>query len=289
MSIKVDHVSYTYMPGTPFEHQALYDVSFEIPDGDFVGIVGHTGSGKSTLVQIISGLIRGYEGHVYVNGIDFSDKKQDRRELRKQVGVVFQYPEYQLFEESVEKDIAYGPTKLGVDPKEVERRVKAAMDLVELDYDLFRDKSPFSLSGGQKRKVAIAGVLAMEPKILIMDEPIAGLDPMGRENFMQLVRSLNECGITILMVSHNMDNLAEYTKHVLVMNDGRLFMQGTPEEIFSDYMRLREASLDLPEVAQFAQMLRSRGMDIPPHVIRYDQLKELLLQRFGGNAACCKM
>lgn len=289
MSIKVDHVSYTYMPGTPFEHQALYDVSFEIPDGDFVGIVGHTGSGKSTLVQIISGLIRGYEGHVYVNGIDFSDKKQDRRELRKQVGVVFQYPEYQLFEESVEKDIAYGPTKLGVDPKEVERRVKAAMDLVELDYDLFRDKSPFSLSGGQKRKVAIAGVLAMEPKILIMDEPIAGLDPMGRENFMQLARSLNECGITILMVSHNMDNLAEYTKHVLVMNDGRLFMQGTPEEIFSDYTRLREASLDLPEVAQFAQMLRSCGMDIPPHVIRYDQLKELLLQRFGGNAACCKM
>lgn len=289
MSIKVDHVSYTYMPGTPFEHQALYDVSFEIPDGDFVGIVGHTGSGKSTLMQIISGLIRGYEGHVYINGIDFSDKKQDRRELRKQVGVVFQYPEYQLFEESVEKDIAYGPTKLGIDSKEVERRVKAAMDLVELDYDLFRDKSPFSLSGGQKRKVAIAGVLAMEPKILIMDEPIAGLDPMGRENFMQLARSLNECGITILMVSHNMDNLAEYTKHVLVMNDGRLFMQGTPEEIFSDYARLREASLDLPEVAQFAQMLRSRGMDIPPHVIRYDQLKELLLQRFGGNAACCKM
>ena len=277
------------MPGTPFEHQALYDVSFEIPDGDFVGIVGHTGSGKSTLMQIISGLIRGYEGHVYINGIDFSDKKQDRRELRKQVGVVFQYPEYQLFEESVEKDIAYGPTKLGIDSKEVERRVKAAMDLVELDYDLFRDKSPFSLSGGQKRKVAIAGVLAMEPKILIMDEPIAGLDPMGRENFMQLARSLNECGITILMVSHNMDNLAEYTKHVLVMNDGRLFMQGTPEEIFSDYARLREASLDLPEVAQFAQMLRSRGMDIPPHVIRYDQLKELLLQRFGGNAACCKM
>lgn len=289
MSIKVDHVSYTYMPGTPFEHQALYDVSFEIPDGDFVGIVGHTGSGKSTLMQIISGLIRGYEGHVYINGIDFSDKKQDRRELRKQVGVVFQYPEYQLFGESVEKDIAYGPTKLGIDSKEVERRVKAAMDLVELDYDLFRDKSPFSLSGGQKRKVAIAGVLAMEPKILIMDEPIAGLDPMGRENFMQLARSLNECGITILMVSHNMDNLAEYTKHVLVMNDGRLFMQGTPEEIFSDYARLREASLDLPEVAQFAQMLRSRGMDIPPHVIRYDQLKELLLQRFGGNAACCKM
>ena len=289
MSIKVDHVSYTYMPDTPFEHQALYDVSFEIPDGDFVGIVGHTGSGKSTLMQIISGLIRGYEGHVYINGIDFSDKKQDRRELRKQVGVVFQYPEYQLFEESVEKDIAYGPTKLGIDSKEVERRVKAAMDLVELDYDLFRDKSPFSLSGGQKRKVAIAGVLAMEPKILIMDEPIAGLDPMGRENFMQLARSLNECGITILMVSHNMDNLAEYTKHVLVMNDGRLFMQGTPEEIFSDYARLREASLDLPEVAQFAQMLRSRGMDIPPHVIRYDQLKELLLQRFGGNAACCKM
>lgn len=149
MSIKVDHVSYTYMPGTPFEHQALYDVSFEIPDGDFVGIVGHTGSGKSTLVQIISGLIRGYEGHVYVNGIDFSDKKQDRRELRKQVGVVFQYPEYQLFEESVEKDIAYGPTKLGVDPKEVERRVKAAMDLVELDYDLFRRQVAVSLSAAE--------------------------------------------------------------------------------------------------------------------------------------------
>ncbi len=279
MSIKVEHLSYTYMPGTPFEHQALKDVSFEIQDQEFVGIVGHTGSGKSTLMQIISGLLKGYEGKVYINGIDFSDKKQDKRELRKLVGVVFQYPEYQLFEESVEKDIAYGPTKMGIEPKEVERRVKAAMDLVDLDYDLFRDKSPFSLSGGQKRKVAIAGVLAMEPKILIMDEPIAGLDPMGRENFMQLTKSLNECGITILMVSHNMDNLAEYTKKVLVMNEGELLMEGTPAEIFSDYEKLKAASLDLPEVAQFADLLRDKGFDLPKDVIQYEQLKTILLQK----------
>lgn len=279
MSIKVEHLSYTYMPGTPFEHQALKDVSFEIQDQEFVGIVGHTGSGKSTLVQIINGLLKGYEGKVYINGIDFSDKRQDKKELRKLVGVVFQYPEYQLFEESVEKDIAYGPTKMGVEPKEVERRVKAAMDLVDLDYDLFRDKSPFSLSGGQKRKVAIAGVLAMEPKILIMDEPIAGLDPMGRESFMQLTRSLNECGITILMVSHNMDNLAEYTRKVLVMNEGQLLMEGTPAEIFSDYEKLTAASLDLPEVAQFANLLRKKGFDLPEGVIQYEQLKEILLQK----------
>lgn len=283
MSIKVENLSYTYMPGTPFEHQALKNVSFEIEDADFVGIVGHTGSGKSTLVQIISGLIKGYDGKVLINGIDYADKKQDRKLLRRQVGVVFQYPEYQLFEETIEKDIAYGPTKLGVEPQEVERRVRAAMDLVELDYDLYRNKSPFSLSGGQKRKVAIAGVLAMEPSILIMDEPIAGLDPMGRENFMRLTKSLNECGLTILMVSHNMDNLAEYTKHVLVMNDGELFMEGTPEEIFSDYDKLRAASLNLPEVAQFAKLLRAKGMDIPQNVIRYDQLKAVLMKKLGGK------
>ncbi len=283
MSIKVEHLSYTYMKGTPFEHKALDDVSFEIKDHEFIGVVGHTGSGKSTLMQIISGLIKGYEGKVYINGVDFSDKKQDKKALRRLVGVVFQYPEYQLFEESVEKDIAYGPLKLGVEQKEIERRVKAAMDLVELDYDLFRDKSPFSLSGGQKRKVAIAGVLAMEPQILIMDEPIAGLDPMGRENFMRLTKSLNECGITILMVSHNMDNLAEYTQKVIVMNNGRLFMEGTPEEIFSDYDKLKQASLELPEVARFAKLLRKNGLNIPEGVIQYEQIKKFLIEKLRGK------
>jgi energy-coupling factor transport system ATP-binding protein len=283
MSIKVENVSFTYMKKTPYQVNALKDISFEIEDGDFVGIVGHTGSGKSTLIQIISGLLNDYDGRVIINGVDYKDKKADRNALRRLVGVVFQYPEYQLFEETVEKDIAFGPKKLGLDEKEAAERVKVSMDLVGLDYDIYRDVSPFQLSGGQKRKVAIAGVLAMEPQILILDEPIAGLDPQGRENFLELIKSLNECGMTILMVSHNMDNLVEYTKRMIVLKEGELFMDGTPAEVFSDKIRVAEASLDLPEVASFCEKLRERGFDVPTDIIRYEQLRDYIIKTTGGT------
>ena len=282
MPITVKNLSYTYMPGTPFEHQALKNVSFEIADGEFVGIIGHTGSGKSTLIQVISGLLDGAEGQVLINGVDYMAKKADRKQLRRTLGVVFQYPEYQLFEETVEKDVAYGPRKMGVPESELAGRVRVALEHVGIDYELYKDKSPFSLSGGQKRKIAIAGVLAMEPSILILDEPIAGLDPMGRENFMQLSRDLNETGITILMISHNMDNLAEYAGRVLAMNDGELYLNGTPQEVFSQEEKLVAAGLDLPEAAKLARQLRERGMDVPQGTIRYDEILGYLAEKLGG-------
>ena len=283
MSITVKNLSYTYLPGTPFEHKALKDVNFEIADGEFVGIIGHTGSGKSTLILVISGLLKGASGQVLVDGVDYLSKKADRRQLRRTVGVVFQYPEYQLFEETVEKDVAYGPRKMGVPESELQSRVRVALEHVGIDYELYKDTSPFSLSGGQKRKVAIAGVLAMEPSILIMDEPIAGLDPMGRESFMQLTKNLNEVGITILMISHNMDNLAEYAGRVLVMNQGELVMNGTPQEVFSREEELLSAGLDLPEAAKLARQLRAQGMDVPAGIIRYDQMLCFLKKKLGGE------
>ena len=283
MSIKVENVFYTYMEKTPYQVDALKDISFEIQDGEFVGIVGHTGSGKSTLIQIISGLLPGYRGKVLINDTDYSGKKADKNALRRTLGVVFQYPEYQLFEETVEKDISFGPKKLGMKDDEIAERVKKAMELVDLDYEKYKDVSPFQLSGGQKRKVAIAGVLAMDPKILILDEPIAGLDPQGRENFLELIKGLNQEGLTIIMVSHNMDNLVEYADRMIVLKDGELFMDGTPAEVFADKEKVYEASLDLPEVASFCERLRERGFEVPEGIIKYEQLKKYLTETLGGK------
>lgn len=283
MPIEIKNLSYTYMPGTPFEHKAVDDLSLRIEDGEFVGIVGHTGSGKSTLIQILAGLLKGAEGTVLIDGKDIFSKETNRQWLRQTVGVVFQYPEYQLFEETVYKDVAYGPLKTGIDPREIESRVRVALGLVGLDYDLYKDKSPFELSGGQKRKAAIAGVLAMEPKILIMDEPIAGLDPQGRESLMDLVRDLNHVGTTILMISHNMDGLAEYATRVVMMHKSRLVMNGTPKEVFSDYEQVRRFGLDLPEAAKLAEKLRQRGFDIPRELIRYDEVYRWILEKLGGR------
>lgn len=284
MPIAVENVSYTYLPGTPFEHQALKDVSFTIEDGEFVGIIGHTGSGKSTLIQIISSLIPQTAGRVLIDGVDYSQKDADKKKLRRTVGVVFQYPEYQLFEETIAKDIAYGPRMTGIPEEELENRTQVAMELVGMDYETYKDKSPFELSGGQKRKIAIAGVLAMEPKILIMDEPIAGLDPLGRESLMDLVKNLNDCGMTILMISHNMDGLAEYASRILVMNQGELMMNGTPREVFREHEALRAAGLDLPEAGQLVEALRAKGIAISEENIRFDEVKEELIRMLGGKA-----
>lgn len=283
MPIAVENVSYTYLPGTPFEHQALKDVSFTIEDGEFVGIIGHTGSGKSTLIQIISSLIPQTAGRVLIDGVDYSQKDADKKKLRRTVGVVFQYPEYQLFEETIAKDIAYGPRMTGIPEEELENRTQVAMELVGMDYETYKDKSPFELSGGQKRKIAIAGVLAMEPKILIMDEPIAGLDPLGRESLMDLVKNLNDCGMTILMISHNMDGLAEYASRILVMNQGELMMNGTPREVFREHEVLRAAGLDLPEAGQLVEALRAKGIAISEENIRFDEVKEELIRMLGGK------
>ena len=284
MPIAVENVSYTYLPGTPFEHQALKDVSFTIEDGEFVGIIGHTGSGKSTLIQIISSLIPQTAGRVLIDGVDYSQKDADKKKLRRTVGVVYQYPEYQLFEETIAKDIAYGPRMTGIPEEELENRTQVAMELVGMDYETYKDKSPFELSGGQKRKIAIAGVLAMEPKILIMDEPIAGLDPLGRESLMDLVKNLNDCGMTILMISHNMDGLAEYASRILVMNQGELMMNGTPREVFREHEALRAAGLDLPEAGQRVEALRAKGIAISEENIRFDEVREELIRMLGGKA-----
>lgn len=283
MSIKITDLNYTYMPGTPFEHKALKSINIDIADGEYVGIIGHTGSGKSTLMQIMSGLIRPDEGRVEIDGRDIFEKKADKKWLRSNVGVVFQYPEHQLFEETIEKDIAFGPMKMGVPQEALSGRVREAMELVHLDYEEYKDKSPFELSGGQKRKVALAGVLAMKPRVLFMDEPIAGLDPQGRESLMQLTRRLNGMGITIVMISHNMDGLAEYASRVIAMKKGEVILDGTPKEVFSRHEEIYEMGLGLPEAARMVWLMNQKGMEVPRELIRFGELKEYLSERFGGG------
>ena len=241
MSIVIEHLNYVYMTGGPYETKVLSDVNLTIHDGEFIGLIGHTGSGKSTLVQHLNGLIMPTSGRVLVDGMDLADKGTDRRAVRQRVGLVFQYPENQLFEETVEKDIAFGPKNLGLDDAEIDRRVRDAMRRVALDYDRLHDRSVFELSGGQMRRVAIAGVLAMEPQVLVLDEPCAGLDPRGREEILGLIKRLHEeAGTTIVMVSHSMDDVASLAERVIVMNHGELVMDGAPriEEIKAEIERI---------------------------------------------------
>lgn len=285
VTVEASDLTLEYTPGTPFAHMAVNHLSFTIQPGEFVGIIGHTGSGKSTLLQLLAGLIKPTEGKVLISGQDISEKSFDRKWLRRNVGVVFQYPEYQLFEETVARDVAYGPRMVGIPESEIEQRVKIAIELVGLDYELVKDKSPFDLSGGQKRKVAIAGVLAMEPKVLMLDEPIAGLDPLARESFMDLVRNLNEGGTTIIMISHNMDGLAEYASRIIAMKDANILMDGAPRDVFSQYEELRGSSLDMPEAANLIAKLRDGGMNLPRDLIQYEEVKNALVRAIGGRNA----
>lgn len=279
MPLSVNDLNYFYMTGTPFEVQALKDVCLTIEDGEFVGIIGYTGCGKSTLIQLMAGLLKPASGTVLVNGEDINASGYDRRRLRRTVGVVFQYPEYQLFEETVGKDVAFGPVKAGMTEQEAEKNVDTALELVGFEPAKIKQLSPFDLSGGQKRKVAIAGVLAMDPQILILDEPIAGLDPLGREQFMQLVKKLNDCGVTIIMISHNMDGLADHASRIVAMDHGTVYMDGTPKEVFADLPKLKRAGLGASESREAAAMLRERGWNIPDDIIKKDELVAAILKR----------
>ena len=279
MPLVVEKLNHIYMKGGPYETQALSDISFTIQDGEFVGLIGHTGSGKSTLVQHLNGLLQPTSGRVLVDGTDLADKTADRKQIRCKVGLVFQYAENQLFEETVAKDIAFGPKNLGLDAGEIDRRVREAMRQVSLDYDRISGKSVFDLSGGQMRRVAIAGVLAMKPSVLVLDEPCAGLDPHGREEILGLIRRLHrESGVTIVMVSHSMDDVAQLAERVMVMHRGHLVMDGRPEEIFTRGEELRKMGLDVPQVVQLGEQLRARGYEIPEQVYRMEDMRELLIR-----------
>ena len=279
MPVVAEKLKFTYMKGLPFEHTALDDISFRVEDGEFVGIIGHTGCGKSTLIQTIAGLIKPDDGRVLLDGEDINARDYNRKKLRSRVGVVFQYPEYQLFEETVELDVAFGPKKAGLPEDEVTERVRWALDIVGMDVARIGKLSPFELSGGEKRKVAIAGVLANKPGLLILDEPISGLDPAGRDSFMEFIRRLNNMGTTILMISHNMDGLCEYAGRILVMHKSRLIQDGTPKQVFADMDAICGIGLGASEPREIAWMLQRRGVDIPGDIIRFDELKRFILER----------
>ena len=283
MSIALEHVNYIYSPGTAYEKHALKDVSFEIGQGQFVGIIGHTGSGKSTLIQHLNGLIRATSGKVLYDGQNIYDEGYDMRKLRSQVGLVFQYPEYQLFEETVYKDIAFGPKNMGLDDKEIDKRVHEAAEFAGLSADLL-DKSPFELSGGQKRRAAIAGVIAMEPKILILDEPAAGLDPRGRNRILNQIREYHAfTGNTVLLVSHSMEDVANFADKILVMNKAKVFAYDTVENVFARSEELRQIGLAVPQVTNVFHRLLNDGFPVPKNVYTVGYAKKKLLRLLQGG------
>ena len=288
MSVIVKNLTYIYDEGMPFASKAIDDISFEIKDNDFVWLIGHTGSGKSTLIQHLNGLLKPSSGEIIVNGFNITDKDLNLTEIRKRVGIVFQYPEYQLFEETVEKDIAFGPGNLGLDEEEISKRVRKSMEAVGLDYETYKDKSPFDLSGGQKRRVAIAGVIAMNPEVLILDEPTAGLDPGGRDEIFNLIKKLHrDNNITIILSSHSMDDMAKLAQTIIVMNHGKIEFMGTPREVFTSHAaRLREIGLDVPQVLELATKLRNKGFDIRPDVLTVEEIKDEILKVMRGRKKC---
>ena len=271
MSIILDHVNYVYGEDTPLAVKALDDICLTIPEGQFIGVIGHTGSGKSTLMQHLNGLVKATSGHIYFNGEDIYDKDYDMKKLRSKVGLVFQYPEHQLFEVDVFSDVCFGPKNLGLDKKEVELRAYDALKKVGLPDEFFY-QSPFELSGGQKRRVAIAGVLAMKPDVLILDEPTAGLDPKGRDEILDQIKKLQkETGMTILLVSHSMDDVAEYVDRIIVMNKGRVMYDDKPKEVFAHYKELEEIGLSAPQVTYVMHALKEKGLDVETDAITIEE------------------
>jgi energy-coupling factor transport system ATP-binding protein len=284
MQIILENVSHVYMPGTPFEVKALQNINLNIEQGEYLAIIGHTGSGKSTLVQHLNGLLLPTEGRVLVDGRDIAAEKEGLREIRRRVGLLFQFPEQQLFAETVFADVAFGPQNMGLPADEIERRVHRALLQVGLPPEEFCDRSPFSLSGGQMRRVAMAGVMAMQPEVLILDEPAAGLDPRGkREMFAQIDRLHREEGLTVILVSHSMEDVASRAKHLLVLAEGRQVMYGTPEEVFRDAARVEEMGLALPQMTLLMHRLRQAGKNVPLEIYSVPDARDAILAMLEGN------
>ena len=282
--IKAENVNYIYQQGMPFERQALYDVNIEIEDGSLVALIGHTGSGKSTLIQHFNALVKPTSGKIIINGIDVTAPKADLRLVRKTVGLVFQYPEHQLFEETVYKDIAFGPKNMGFSDEEIDKRVRESAALVGLK-EKHLTRSPFDLSGGQKRRVAIAGVLAMNPKVLILDEPTAGLDPKGRDEILATIKKFHEENkeMIIIFVSHSMEDVAKTAERVIVMNDGHVEMQGTVAEVFAQAEHLQKIGLNVPQVTLLTDKLRLAGYDLPEHIYTVKYAADAIKKLIGGG------
>ena len=284
--LEVKALTHTYSAGTPFEHKAIDNVDLEVMPGEFLGIIGHTGSGKSTLIQHLNGLLRPMDGQILLDGTDIWERPKEIRKVRFQVGLVFQYPEYQLFEETVYKDISFGPKNMGLEGEEIDCRVRRAAAFAGIDEEML-EKSPFELSGGQKQRVAIAGVIAMEPKVLILDEPTAGLDPRGREAILAQLRSYHkQKGNTVILVSHSMEEIARNVDRIVVMSHSHKLMDGTPEEVFSRADELLQVGLDVPQVTKVAMELQKRGLLADSSVYTIDELVRRLLALKGGEAAC---
>lgn len=285
MAISLENITYVYGEKTPFEKTALKNISLTINEGEFVGIIGHTGSGKSTLVQHLNGLLQPTKGCVKVNGVDLSKKTEEAKQMRHKVGMVFQYPEHQLFEETIAKDIAFGPCNLGCDEEEIEHRVREAMKFVGLDYDEYAERSPFHLSGGQMRRVAIAGVIALNPDYLVLDEPSAGLDPFGREFiFEKIVELHRQKGLTVVLVSHNMEDISRMANRVVVMHRGGVLLDGKPLDIFNNHHeKLAEAGVDVPPVSQLMQYLNTKNLNLDMNVLTVDDAVKNIYNRLKGE------
>lgn len=283
MSIKIENLNHVYMPNSPFEKVALKNINIEIENGEFIALIGHTGSGKSTLIQHINGLLKPTSGSIYIDNNELGSKEVSLSDIRKKVGLVFQYPEYQLFEETVEKDIAYGPKNIGIDKEdEINDLVKKSMEIVGLDYERYRNKSPFELSGGEKRRVAIAGIVAMEPSVLILDEPTAGLDPIGRDEILNRIKELHDkYNMTIIIVSHSMEDVARFAQRIIVMNNGSIELDGSCSEVFRQVDLLERLGLAVPEVKYLQMRLKEAGFNISDEIYTIEEAKKEILRVLG--------
>lgn len=281
--IEINNLTHIYSEGLPFEKKAIDDINLKIEENEFIGLIGHTGSGKSTFIQHLNGLLKPSSGEIILDGMKVSKSSSNLTELRKKIGLVFQYPEYQLFEETIERDIAFGPGNLDLSEEEVLNRVKSSMDSVGLDYETYKDKSPFELSGGLKRRVAIAGVLAMEPKVLILDEPTAGLDPRGRDEILSEIKNIHEKRkITVILVSHSMEDVARIAERIIVMDKGKVFLDSNPREIFRNEDKLLSVGLGIPQITSLMRALKKKGLDINEDSITVEEAKDSLIKYLRG-------
>lgn len=281
--IEINNLTHIYSEGLPFEKKAVDDISLKVEENEFIGLIGHTGSGKSTFIQHLNGLLKPSSGEIIIDGTRVDKSGANLTDLRKKVGLVFQYPEYQLFEETIERDIAFGPKNLDISEEEVQERVKSSMESVGLDYETYKDKSPFELSGGLKRRVAIAGVLAMEPKVLILDEPTAGLDPRGRDEILSEIKSIHEKRkMTVILVSHSMEDVAKIAERIVVLDKGKVFLDGEPRDIFREEDKLLGVGLGIPQITSLMRTLKKKGLDINEDAITVEEAKESLKNYLRG-------